>query len=142
MCHDWFRIDYFKLNLHLIIEILAHICWRSEFIIARSLCWEITRNNSIISNFVLPSIRIVYIFESAMLARHHSDEPQLRLQYAGNFRNTLVSEISSKSGYRCNINIKVSNTDIINIKLKILSFLSICDFSWRVRSWRWSVKGT
>ncbi len=47
MCHVWFRIDYFRLNLHLIIEILVPICWRSEFIIARSLCWEITRNNSI-----------------------------------------------------------------------------------------------
>ncbi len=47
MCHYWFRIDYFRLNLHLIIEILAHICWRSEFIIVRSSCWEITRNNSL-----------------------------------------------------------------------------------------------
>ncbi len=24
MCHGWFRIDYFRLNLHLIIEILVH----------------------------------------------------------------------------------------------------------------------
>ncbi len=47
MGHDWFRIDYFRLNLHLIIEILVHICWRNEFIIVRSLCWEITRNNSV-----------------------------------------------------------------------------------------------
>ncbi len=47
ICHDWFRIDYFSLNLHLIIEILVHICWRSEFIIARPLCWKITRNNSV-----------------------------------------------------------------------------------------------
>ncbi len=68
MCHDWFRIDYFRLNLHLIIEVLVHICWRSEFIIVRSLCCEITQ--LIISNFVRPLIRIVHIFESAMLAHH------------------------------------------------------------------------
>ncbi len=68
MCHDWFRIDKFRLNLHLIIEILANICWRNEFIIVRSLCWEIT--GLIILNFVLPLIRIVYIFKSAILARH------------------------------------------------------------------------
>ncbi len=76
MCHDWFRIDYFRLNLHLIIEILVHVCW-SEFIIVRSLCWEVTRNNSIISNFVLSLIRIVYIFKSAMLVHHRIDESQL-----------------------------------------------------------------
>ncbi len=29
------------------MEILVHICWRSEFIIARPLCWEITRNNAV-----------------------------------------------------------------------------------------------
>ncbi len=46
MCHNWFWIDYFRLNWHLIIEILAHIC-RSEVIIARPLCWEITRNNMV-----------------------------------------------------------------------------------------------
>ncbi len=47
MCHNWFWIDYFRLNLHLIIEIFVHICWRSEFIIARPLYWEITRNNPV-----------------------------------------------------------------------------------------------
>ncbi len=47
MCHDWFRINYFTLNLHLIIDILVYICRRSEFTIVRSLCWEITRNNSV-----------------------------------------------------------------------------------------------
>ncbi len=44
MCRDWFRID-FRLNLHLITEILVRICWRSKFIIVRSLRREITRNN-------------------------------------------------------------------------------------------------
>ncbi len=76
MCYDWFRIDFFRLNLHFIIEILVHICWGSEFIIV-SLCWEITQ--LIISNFVLPLIRTVYIFKSAMLARparHCSDKSQ------------------------------------------------------------------
>ncbi len=47
ICHNWFWIDYFRWNLHLIIEILVYICWRSEFIIARLLCWEITRNNAV-----------------------------------------------------------------------------------------------
>ncbi len=47
MCRNWFWIDYFRLNLHLIMEILVHTGWRSEFIIARPLCWEITRNNTV-----------------------------------------------------------------------------------------------
>ncbi len=46
MCHNWFWIDYFWLNWHLIIEILVHICWRSEFTITRP-CSEITRNNTV-----------------------------------------------------------------------------------------------
>ncbi len=46
MCHNWFWIDYFRLNWYLIIEILVHICW-SKFIIARPLCWEIIRNNAV-----------------------------------------------------------------------------------------------
>ncbi len=53
MCRNWFWINYFRLNLHLIIEILAHICWRSEFIIARPLCWEITRNNAVNYSWIL-----------------------------------------------------------------------------------------
>ncbi len=43
MCHDWFRTGYFGLNLRLIIEIFGRICWKSEFIIVRSRCWEITQ---------------------------------------------------------------------------------------------------
>ncbi len=47
MCHNWFWIEYFRLNFHLIIEIFVHISWSSEFIIARPLCWEINRSNAV-----------------------------------------------------------------------------------------------
>ncbi len=41
MCHNWFSIDYFWLNFHLIIEMFVHICWRNEFIIVRNWnCFE------------------------------------------------------------------------------------------------------
>ncbi len=77
MCHNWFWIDYFRLNFHLIMEILATICWRREFIIARPLRWEINRNSAVnYFDFVLSLIRIVYIFERVMLAHRHSDVSQ------------------------------------------------------------------
>ncbi len=72
MCHDWFRTDYLRLNLHLIIEIFCIFVEELNLLL-----WE----TEIISNFVLPLIRILYIFENAMLAHHRSDESQYTLLY-------------------------------------------------------------
>ncbi len=86
MCHNWFWIDYFRLNLYLIIEILVCICWRNEFSIARPLCWEITRNNAVNYFEFCPVFdKDPYIFERAM-------PPLWRVPIVSKFR-LLVSVI-------------------------------------------------
>ncbi len=82
MCHNWFKTDYFRLNLCLIIEIFVFV---EEVNI---LLWE----TEIILNFVLPLIRIVYIFKSELLAHHCFANP-----------NSILIIFTSQYGIKNNV---------------------------------------
>ncbi len=141
MCHTWFWIDYFILNLHLIIKIYAHIWWRSEFITVRPLCWEITRNNAVnYFEFCLVFDKDSYIFERAMLARHLFEESQLGY----NLRPCIPGLIIVQKYHAQNLDVNVINRKLL-IYFSLFQafswvFLLFC-FCWYGEYWRkWNIR--
>ncbi len=96
ICHHWLKINYFRFDFAFNYWNISGYCWRSEFIIVRSLRWEkITQ--LIISNVVLLLIRIIYSFESGMLGHHRLDKSKYGSGKAITFVNTrrLIRSIYS-----------------------------------------------